>query len=218
MRYARIAIFLASIMIATGVFLPYVQLGVGGFAFGEGSSVTLYSTVSNYSFLEAASSRVDVSMAERISDGLLARAGHKSAKLSKKLREAKSALRDIREVREDAHVETLGTVLRVTGISFLGILLVVSWLVLKGLSSGVAHRRRAIVAGVLMSLVSLVAIALFFATRESLKLGNAEVRVPLLMLGSGAHVMLTGAICGLAATVATLVFELRATAAPRPVP
>ena len=212
MRYARIGIFLSAIMIATGVFLPYIQLGLGGIAFSKGSSMTLYSTVNNYRFLEAASAKVDVGLAERIADGLLAKAGDKSNVVARKLREARSTLRDVQEVHEEAHVETLGTVLRVTGVAFLAILLIVCWLVLKSLSSGIAHRRRAIVVTVLMTLVSVIGIALFFAARESLKLGNAEMGAALLSLGSGAYLILVGGVAGLVAAMVSLHYELKATA------
>ncbi len=216
MRYARFAIFLSAIMIATGVFLPYIQLGVGGVAFSKGSSITLYSTVNNYGFLEAVASSVDVSLAERITNGLLATAAPKSKSLAKKLRDAQSTLRDVQEVHEEAHVKTLGTVLRITGMVFLGILLIVCWLVLKSLSLGTANRRRAIVVCTLMGSVSIAGIALFIVAGESLKLGNAELGAPLLSLGSGAFLMLIGAGCGLVAAFVALRCELAASARVTP--
>lgn len=214
MRYARFAIFLSALMIATGVFLPYIQLGIGGIAFGKGSSMTLYGSVSNYRFLEAASARADVSLAERITDGLLAQAGEKAKPLTRKLREAKSTLRDIREVRNEEYVETLGTVLRITGIGFLGILLIVGWLLMKSLSTGLAHRRRAIVIAVMMVLVSAISVALFIVSGEALRLGNAEIGAPLLGLGSGAYTMLVGGACGALASLVALWFEVKATRKP----
>lgn len=215
MRYARYAIFLSAIMIATGIFLPYLQLGVGGYSFGKSSSMTLYGTVNNYTFLEAATAKVDVSMAERITDGILARAGTKSGPLSRKLRDAKSTIRDIRQVREDAHIETLGTVLRTTGFAFLGILFIVSWLVLKSLSAGMHNRRRGIVVTVLMTLVSIVSAALFIAAREAIREGNAELGAPMLSMGSGAYMMLIGAACGFIASGYALYSEIKATAKPK---
>lgn len=207
MRYARIGIFLSAIMIATGVFLPYVQLGFGGVALSKSSSMTLYSTVDSYSFLEAAAAKADVGFAERIAGGLIAKASGKSEAVTRRLREVKSSLRDVRNVREEAHVETLGTTLRVTGVVFLGILVVVCWLVLKSLSTGVANRRRATVVAFLMGLVSVVGIALFFAAKEALKLANAELGAPILSLGSGAYSILIGSGCALVAALVALRYE-----------
>lgn len=211
MRYARFAIFLSALMIATGVFLPYIQLGVGGLAFGKDSSMTLYGSVGNYKFLEAAATKVDVSLAERITDGLLAQAGERAAPLTRKLREVKSTLRDVQEVRDKEYVEDLGTALRVTGISFLGILLIVGWLLMKSLSTGHAHRRRAIAIAVLMTLVAVIGIGLFIVAGEALRLANAELGASLLSLGGGAYAMLIGGIAGAAASLTAMWFEVRAT-------
>lgn len=198
-------------MIATGVFLPYVQLGIGDIAFGRGSSMTLYGSVNNYKFLEAVSARVDVRLAERVTDGLLAEAGEKAAPLARKLKEAKAALRDVQEVREEEYVETLGTVLRIVGIAFLGILLLVGWLLTKSLSTGQPHRRGAISIAFLMVVVCGVSVALFIVAGEALRFGNAELGVPLLGLGSGAYAMLLGGVCGAIAALIALYFEVRAT-------
>ena len=191
--------------------MPYVQLGIGDIAFGRGSSVTLYGSVNNYKFLEAASAQIDVSLAERITDGLLAQAGEKAAPLARKLKEAKASLRDIQEVRDEEYVETLGTVLRIVGIAFLGILLLVGWLLMKSLSTGEPHRRRAIAIAFLMVVVGVVSIALFVASSEALRLGNAEIGAPVLGLGSGAYAMLIGGVCGAIASLTALWFEVRAT-------
>ncbi len=191
--------------------MPYIQLGIGGIAFGKGSSMTLYGSVRNYKFIEAASAQVDVSLAERIADGLLAQAGEKAVPLKRHLRDAKSTVRDIQEVHDEEYVETLGTVLRTTGIAFIGILLIVGWMLMKSLSTGLPNRRRAIAIAVLMVLVSIISIALFLASGEALRLGNAELGAPLLGLGSGAYTMLIGGILGAAASLAALWFEVRAT-------
>ena len=117
---------------------------------------------------------------------------------------------------KEAHVKTLGTVLRITGMVFLGILLIVCWLVLKSLSLGTANRRRAIVVCTLMGSVSIAGIALFVVAGESLKLGNAELGAPLLSLGSGAFLMLIGAGCGLVAAFVALRCEPAASARVTP--
>lgn len=132
----------------------------------------------------------------------------------RKLKEAKAGLRDIQEVRDEEYVETLGTVLRITGITFLGILLIVGWLLMKSLSTGLPHRRRAIAIAFFMVVVGIVSVALFVTSSEGLRAGNTELGVPLLGLGSGAYTMLIGGVCGAVAALTALVFEVRATRKP----
>ncbi len=217
MRYARFAIFLSALMIATGVFLPYIQLGVGGFAFGKGSSMTLYDSVNNYQFLEAASSKVDVSMAQRIANGLLPKAGTKGESLARKFRDATSTVEDIQEVQDQEYVQRFGKLLRAAGIAFLSILLIVAWLLLKSLSTGLAYRGRAIAIAALMTLVSVGSVGLYIAAGEAIALGNAELGGPLLGLGSGAYLMLLGGLAGFVSPLVALWFEIKATAPARAV-
>ncbi len=214
MRYARFAIFFSALMISTGIFLPYIQFGLGGFAFTKGSSITLYDSVNNYKFLEAATSSVNVSMAERIANGLLAHAGEKALPLTRKLREAKSAIEDVREVQDKEYIQRFGSALRAAGMAFLGILLIVCWLLLKSLSTGLPNRRRATVVAVLMTLAALGSIALYVAAGEAIALGNAEVGTSLLSLGTGAYLMLFGGIAGTLSPAIALWLEIRATAQP----
>lgn len=98
--------------------------------------MTLYSSVNNYKFLEAASSSVNMTMAERIANGLLARAGEKALPLRRKLREAKPTLEDVQEVQDKEYVQRFGSLLRIAGMTFRGLLLTVSWLLMKSLFHG----------------------------------------------------------------------------------
>ena len=207
MRYLRYSIFLSALLVATAVFLPYVQLSVGGISLGKRTTMPLFDAVTNYTFVDNAFARVNATPAERIADGVLARFGKSPTGLSQHLREVQTTLHDVQEVRDQAHLDTIGTVLRTTGVGFLLILAVVAWLILQTLSQVALNRRRAVWIAGLTSVVGLVSTALFIGVGEALVLANEEIGANLLSLGSGAYLMLVAAIVGAGSALAAIVVE-----------
>lgn len=209
MRYLRYCVFLSALMIATSVFLPYVQLSFGGISLGKSTDMPLYGAVSNYDLIERIATKTDTTLAEKIADTLLAKIGSSSNPVSDGLRELRATLRDVKEAKEQAHLETVGTVLRLVGIGFLILLAIIAWLVLQTLSQRFPRPARSVWTAVLTSLVGIIGIALFVVVREALALGNAELGAAALSLGAGAYMMLIASIVGMVAANASVIVERR---------
>jgi hypothetical protein len=210
MRVLRLSIFLSAILVATGVFLPYAQVGVGGISLGERSSMTLHGAVGNYTFVENAFASAEASAAERIASGLLAQVDRKTGgRLSGHLSAARSLLRDVRQVRESGDLERIGSWLRTAGYVFLALLALVAWLVLKTMARGGGSKSRAVLVTVLMGVTGILSIALVIAAHEGLKLANEELGGVVLSLGSGAYVMSIFSAIGFVAAAVSIKLEGR---------
>ena len=214
MRYLRYCIFMSALMIATSVFLPYVQLSFGGISIGKSTSMPLYGAVSNYGFVERIVTETDTSVPERIADALLAKAGSRSNPVTDGLRDFRSTLQDVKEAKEKAQLDTIGTVLRGVGIGFLLALAVIAYLVLQTLSQTSPRPARSFWTAVLMGLVAIIGIALFVAVREALVLGNEELGAAALSLASGAYLMTAACLTGAVAAIAAFIVERRSLRAP----
>mgnify|MGYP001563118414 FL=1 len=209
LRYLRFSIFLSAIVIVTSVFLPFLQLGIGGMALGHRSTLPLYGAVNDYTFVEGLVAKADASGAERIADALLARLGRAPLPIASELAKAKAALDDAKELRNQADMEQFGTILRSAGLAFLGILAIVAWLVLKSMSQKKVIARRSIWIAVLMTLAGALSIGLFVASQEAIVLANAEIGTALISSAIGAYMMLVGGITGFLAALASAVLDVR---------
>ncbi len=210
MRYLRFSVFLSALVVATAIFLPYIQAGVGGMAFGKQSTLPLYNAVSNYGFIENAVAKTEAAPSVRIADALLSRLGRSALPFSKHLAEARSALEDVREVREQAEVETIGAILRTTGLVFLALLAIIAWLMLKSISRREVSRRRSYWVAGLMTIVGVGSMALFLGVREALALANEEIGAAILSLGIGAYLMAIAGVIGCVAALAMAVLDRQA--------
>ncbi len=207
MRYLRFSVFLSALVVATAIFLPYIQAGVGGMAFGKQSTLPLYNAVSDYGFIEKAVTKTEAAPSVRIADALLARMGHSALPFSKHLTEARTALDDVQEVREQAEVETIGTILRTTGLVFLGLLAIIAWLMLKSISGREVSRQRSYWVAGLMSIIGVGSVAMFLGAREALSLANQELGAAILSLGIGAYLMAAAGVLGWLGALAQAVFD-----------
>ena len=201
--------FLCLVLVATGLFMPYVQLSIGGIALGGNTSIPLYGAASDVELAQSMAARIEASPAQRIADGLLSKLGRGSSKLSSRIADVQSALQDVREVHEESEINSVGSVIKISRNLFIGILVLLAWLVLQGMSQRSPNRRRAIFTAVLMTILGLASIALFFGVKEGLALANEEIGASLLSLASGAYMMLIAASIGATASIAAAWLEGR---------
>lgn len=194
--------FLCLVLVATGLFMPYVQLSIGGIALGGDTSVPLYSAASDVELAQSMATRIEASPAQRIADGLLSKLGKGSSRLSSRIADVQSALADVREVHEETEINNVGTIIKISRNLFIGIIVLLAWLLLQSISQRTINRRRAIFTSILMSILGLACIGLFFGVREGLVLANEEIGTNLLSLAWGAYMMLISASVGALASIA----------------
>ncbi|MBL4635898.1 MAG: hypothetical protein JKY56_18705 [Kofleriaceae bacterium] len=213
-RYLRFSIFLSLIVIATGIFMPFVQVGIGGIGMGGKTALPLYEAMGDLELLESIAARAEASPARRVADALLSRFGRSASQVSEKIADLRSTIQDVQEVRDEVEIDTIRSAIKISSNLFLAALVILAWLVLQSISQRSVHKRRAIFTAVLMTIVGVSSCLLFFGVREGLALANEEIGINILSLASGSYMMLVCGITGTIASVAAAVWESRRAKAP----
>lgn len=189
--------------------MPFVQVGVGGIALGGKTALPLYDAMSDLDMLQSMASKVEASPARRIADALLSRYGRNASQVSDYVAELRSTAQDIQDVREEAEIDTIASVVKISRNVLLGVLVLLAWLVLQSISQRTPHMRRAVATAIFMTLVGIFTTVLFFGAGEGLALANEEIGLDILSLASGAYMMLVAALIGTGTAIAAAILEGR---------
>jgi hypothetical protein len=200
-----------AVLSAAAVFLPGVELQVGGLSLGRRTSLSLYQAAKERDFARALLGKYQAigsrHVGERAADLLLEHA----AKHAKKAhvddaRDAMSTLDDVSE----SDVRTAGRALVGLTWGYLGLVALLVALLFSETMRGEYSRKRTIAAVVLATLAAALAVAVMIGWREAVWQANDELGIESFGLGIGAYLMPFAACGAMAAAIALLVQHVRA--------
>jgi hypothetical protein len=209
-RLAAWVMIAFAVLSATAVFLPGIQVEVGGVSLGRRASLSLYQAAKERDVARALLGKYQATggrhVGERAADLLLEHA----AKHAKKAhvddaRDAMSTLDDIR----DSDLLTAGRALVAVTYGYLALVVLLVALIFAETMRGGYSRKRAIAAVALATVAAATAIAAHIGWREAVWQANDELGADLFGLGIGAYLMPLGACGALAAAIALLVVQVR---------
>ncbi len=210
MRLAAWVTIAFAVLSATSVFLPGIELQLGGVSLGRRASLSLYHAAKERDFARALLDKYHAAgerhVGERAADLLLEHA----AKHAKKAhvddaRDAMSTLDDI----HDSDLRTAGRALVAVTYGYLALVVLLVALIFGDTMRGTYSRKRAIAAVALTTLCAAIAIAAHVGWREAVWQANDELGAELFGLGIGAYLMPLTAAGALASAIALLVVRVR---------
>lgn len=209
----RIAAWLSiafAVASAIAVFLPGVELQIGGVSLGKRASISLYKAARERDLASALMEKYHATggrkLGEKAADALLQHA-HKHAKKAH-VDDARDAMDTLDSV-SDSDVKTAGQALVVLTWSFFLVVLVLV-IVMFGTTNEAFTRRRAIAGVAIAVVLAAVAVAVRFGWGMVVAEANDELGVDSFALGIGADLMAIAAVASLGAAIAVLVLRLRA--------
>ena len=211
MRLAAWLTIVFSVLSATAVFLPGVEVQIGGVAVSRRASLSLFQAANERDLARAMLGKyhraTHLHDAESAADALLLHARKTASKAHvDDARDAMSTLDDV----SDSDVKTAGRALVAVKWGYLGLLAILAALAFGDTMRGEYSRKRVIAAVVIATLATAIAIAVHVGWREAVAEANDELGTSTFAVGIGAYVMPAAAIGALAAAVALLVQHVRA--------
>lgn len=214
MRAAALVFVVCTLIGVTAVFLPSVQVVAGGDAVHRKAALSLYQANTNRAFVEQLVVRYHHSKGGRLGAALIGVLAPRSpGKLGSVLGDIHDATDTLDELK-DSDASTLARILAVVVWAFLALHVVMGGIVLVDAVNGTNRRGRTITAVVLSVLVTLVAIALYLATKEAVWEANDEIGRDFVGTAFAAYLQPGAAIAGLVAVITLLVLQVRAARQP----
>ncbi len=204
-----------AVLSAVAVFLPGLEVEVGGVRLSRRTSMSLYNAAADRELARALLARYAHSShreyGEKLADKLLEHGGKHAKELH--VDDARDAMSTLDDVSDD-DVRNAGRALVALTAVYLALLAIPIGLTFGDTMRGSYSRRRAIAAVALLVIASAVAIAVHVGWREAVFEANDELGTHSFALGSGAWVMPVGALAALAGATALLVLQVRSAAQP----
>jgi hypothetical protein len=210
----RIAAWLSivfAVLSAIAIFLPGIELQVGGVTLGKRAKVSLYTAARDRDVVKTLIERYHAlggkATGEKAADFILAHAHKHAAKAH--VDDARDAMSSLDEVH-GSDIQLAGRAL--VGITLGYIAVVVAFvLVMFGATDEAKFSRRRAIAGVAVALVlAAVAVAVHVGWSMGLAEANDDIGGEPFVLGIGADLMPVGALAALGSAIAALVLLLRA--------
>ncbi len=201
MRVASWAFVLCAALVAVALFLPSLELRVGGRSVSKRTERSLYQVSSDRALIHRMLVAYHASDKPKLGTKIVrAVAPRTTGRPRAALEDARDAMETLDEVTDD-DIKSAGTVLTITVWSLVGLEAVLILLVFGQLMSG-SFRRGRLVLAVLGSILAVaVAIALHIVCREAAWQVNDEVGRTILTLGPGIYALPLAAIAALVASV-----------------
>ncbi len=204
-----------AVLSAIAVFLPGLEVEVGGVRLSRKTSLSLYKAAADRELARALLARYAHSAhreyGEKLADRLLEHGGSHAKQLH--VDDARDAMSTLDDVSDD-DVKTAGRALVALTAVYLVLLAIPIGLLFGDTMRGSYSRRRAIAAVPLLAVASAVAIAVHVGWRAAVFEANDELGAQSFALGSGAWLMPLAAVAALAAAIALLVLQIRSGAKP----
>lgn len=208
-RIAAWAFVVCAVLSITAIFVPAVELQLGGGAVARKTSLSLYQLSTSRdlvrSYLRAYKRTPGKKLGEGLAGALMPRVGKGLRGHLDDVRDAMTTLDDV----DDRDVVLVGRILTATVWTLLALLAVMAGLSFADTMRGVFRRRRAIAAVALGLVTSAIAIAALLALREAVWQANDELGRALVATAFGAYMLPVAAIGALAAAVVQLVQLVR---------
>ena len=202
---------LCTLLSATAVFLPSVELQLDGAAIHRKSSLSLYQANTNRDFVRKLVSSYHHETGARVGAALVAVLAPRSAgRLGSVLGDVHDATTTLDDV-EDSDARTLGRVLAITIWVFLLLHAVMAGIVLADTVNNTVRRGRTIGALAISVVVTAIALGTYLVTKEAVWEANDEIGRTFVGVGSAAYAIPIASCAGLAAVIALLVLQVRAT-------
>lgn len=211
MRIASWIFVVCTIASAVGVFLPAVELRVGGLAIDRRATLSLYQASNNRAFVRKVVVGYQHSSGQRVGGALISvLAPRATGRLKGYVDDAHDAMDTIGGVSDD-DAKTLGTILAITMWGFLLLHALMAGLVGSDVISGTYHRRRIIAALATSVVVTAIALAIHWICGEAVFEANDEIGRNAIGVGAAAFVIPIASVVGLVDVIAVLVLHIRST-------
>jgi hypothetical protein len=220
-RIASWVFLLCAVLSAAAVFMPALEIQIGGTTLGKHMSLSLYETSTKREqvrhFFEAYNSFGGHKKAEQ----LLGKAANKLGKRVKsRINDVRDAMETMDDVR-DEDIETVATILQVTMWSFLALTAIMIALVFVETIRKTLRRSRIIIALAMSLVAAVAAVGIHIVFRKVVAEANDEIGGHPFALSGGAYVLPIVAVGAFVAIIVTLVLlqrNLRAgSVAPQPI-
>lgn len=190
---------------AGAVFMPNIEIQLGGTTLGKHMSLSLYETSMKRDEVRAFFSSYSKVHGKKKAEQLLGKLGsHLGKKVKSHIDDVKDAMETLDEVTDD-DIQTVATILSITMWSFLalsGLMIALVFIEMMRLS---VRRSRIIVGLVLSTITTAVAIGIHVTYRIVIAEANDELGGHPFALSVGAYVLPIAAVAGLAALIVALV-------------
>lgn len=205
MRIASYLFVVCAVLASIGMFMPAIQLEVGGAALGHRTTESVYSMQSEEGFARRMLARYKASkrmhVGKRIASKIMPHAGKV---LRGHLDDVTSAMSTLDDV-SDEDVKNAATTVAITLWVFLGLELVGAVLVFTDAVSGRYRKGRMAVALITSLLAAIIGVAIPIVLTIASSELNDDIGYDLMHLAFGAFVVPLAAVGGFAAIVAALV-------------
>jgi len=198
-----------ALLASLSMFVPAVELEVGGVAISHRTAESIYQIDTNKGFARKLLARYRASKHARVGKQIVNTVmPHSGGKLHGHLDDISSAMQSLDEVSDD-DVETVGKFLTITLWSFLALELLGAGLVFGDLMAGSYRRNRLIVALATAVLTTAVAVVLHLVLREAAWELDDDLGFNAVGLAFAAYSLPIATIGGLVAVIAALVQRRR---------
>ena len=213
MRITAWAFVLCAVLGALGVFVPCLEVELGGAAVHKRTQVSLYTVSRDRDQVRALFATYHRSKVTRIGGKLIrAAAPRAGGRARAALGDARDALDTLDDVSDD-DVHTAGIALVATLGTLLGLELVMTALVFGALMRGLYRRGRLIVTLLAALVVALLGVALHVGCRVAVWEANDEVGREVLALAPSAYLLPLAALAGLVLAIVLVIRRPRESAA-----
>ena len=205
MRVASWVVVVCALVGAAGMFLPSVELQVGGTSFGRRTSLSLYQAHSDREFVRRFVASYGKSSGRRTGEALAAvLLPHAWGRTKGHIDDAHSAMTTLDEVGDD-DIKTVYRILTIAIWAFLTLQTIIAALVFGEMTDGTRRRGRLIAALVMSIVVTAVGVAIHLICREAVWQANDNLGYDAIGLAVGAYLIPIAAIGGSIAMVVLLV-------------
>jgi hypothetical protein len=201
-RVASWVFVLCAALGAVGVFLPSIELRLGGSSVSKRTELSLYRIASDRELARRLLAMYRGSSKRRVGADLVRTVSPRvGGRIRATLADVRDAMDTLDEV-SDHDAWTAGTVLVAALCALLGLEAIIAGLLVGELVRGSRRRGRYIAALIASVLAAAIALALHLACREAIWQANDEVSHAILSLGPGAYVVPGAAIAALILAIA----------------
>jgi hypothetical protein len=204
-RVAGWAFVLCAALVAIGVFLPSIDVQLGGRAVTKRAQLSLYAASTDRELVRKLIASYHRSGKRQLGSELVRTVTPRaSGRPRAALEDARDAMAALDGVSDD-DARTAGTIFTVVLWTLLGLDAVMAGLVFGELMRGAYRRGRLIAALAASVVVAAIAVALHLACREAVWEANDEVGHTAVVLAAGAYAIPVAAVAGLVAAIVLVV-------------